>query len=264
MQAEAGVGWEVSLGDCLMGVPPKKLDLIYMDPPFSHESEDSYYGVGSTHEEYLSYMEARVSHLTRGLSDFNFVLHVNFRSSHYLKVLVDGVLGRGNFRNEIVWGWSGPSVAKRQLPRKHDVLLWWGVGDYAFNQPYQPYKEGFCFGSASSWGAGLADPKARKDALLSRGKPLEDWWVDIPALIRNESEKVGYATQKPAALLERVVSTLSREGGCVLDPMMGSGTTGVAALRCGRDFHGLDVSEEAFETAVARLKSAELPFWLRP
>jgi len=240
-----------------------KPGLIYMDPPYSCKSEDPYYGVGDTHEEYLSYIGERVEHLTRGLGDFNLILQVNFRSSHYLKVLVDGILGRENFRNEIVWGWSGPSVAKRHLPRKHDVLLWWGVGDYPFDQPFVPYQEGFSLGGSSSWGAALEDPAEHRRQLLARGKPLEDWWADLPALVRNESEKVGYATQKPLALLERVVATFSEEGGFVLDPMMGSGTTGVAALRCGRDFYGFDISETAFEKAVPRLKSAELPFWLR-
>lgn len=218
-----------------------------MDPPFGPVNEDVYFGVGEDLPEYLAYMKERVEHLTRGLTNFNFVLHVNWRASHYLKVEVDKVLGRKNFRNEITWVYSGPSVAGSHLPRKHDVLLWWGTGQYPFNPLRIPYKEGLSVGGVSSWHGDVLDAIVYKE----RGKLIEDWWADIPSLCRNEKEKLGYPTQKPAKLLNRVVSMFSNPGDLVLDPMMGSGTTGRAALSQGRRFLGCDLTDFAASRSLA-------------
>lgn len=147
--------WDLRYMDCLLLEVPTDTRLIYMDPPFGPVGEDTYFGVGENFHAYLSYMHARITHLTRGLKNYNFVLHVNWRSSHYPKCMVDGIVGREKFQNEIVWAYSSPSVAKRHLPRKHDVLLWWGVGDYPFNPLRVPYKEGFSVG-ASLRGPGMS------------------------------------------------------------------------------------------------------------
>ena len=230
-----------------------------MDPPFGPKNEDTYYGVGDNLEEFLAYIKERVLHLTKGRRDFNFVLQVDPKASHYLKVELDKVLGRENFQNEIIWGFSGPSVSKRHLPRKHGVVLWWGLGDYPYNPVRVPYKEGLSVGGKTSWAKGEADV----EGYLEKGKLLEDWWVDIPALVRNEKEKRGYATQKPVKLLERIVGMLSNKGGLVIDPMFGSGTTGLAALRLGRSFLGSDLNPEALKIAeqALRLEEKEVPFW---
>lgn len=248
---------EIFLGDCLTSlsqIPP--CDLIYLDPPFGPVGEDVYYGVGETFEEYLTYIVERVRHITQGQKDFNLVLHVDPKSSHYLKVEIDKIFGRENFRNEIAWCWTSPSVAKRHLPRKHGVLLWWGLGNYPFFQERVPYKS-LSVGGKNSWVGKEVDVQE----YLQRGKVLEDWWSDIRSIIHTAEEKRGWETQKPAKLLDRVVRMFSREGGLVLDPMMGSGTTGVSSLRCGRRFMGSDKSEEAFAIAGKALKEAELPFW---
>ncbi len=250
--------YQIHLGDCLEAlkdIPP--CDLIYMDPPFGPVGEDVYYGVGDTFEEYLDYRLERIKHVCSGQKDFNFVLHVDPKASHYLKVEVDKVLGRKNFQNEIVWAWSGPSNTKRHLPKKHGVLLWWGVGNYPYNPERVPHKGNLHVGGKSSWAGEEVDVQE----YLSRGKPLEDWWADIPPLIRNESEKRGWETQKPVRLLERVVKMFSREGSLVLDPFTGSGTTGIAALKCGRKFLGSDKSPEAVEISERALGEESLPFF---
>lgn len=255
------MSYQLFLGDCLESlkdIPP--CDLIYMDPPFGPVGEDVYYGVGDTFEDYIEYMLERIKHVCFGQKDFNFVLHVDPKASHYLKVEVDKILGRKNFQNEIVWAWSGPSNTKRHLPRKHGVLLWWGVGEYPFTQERIPHKGNLSVGGKSSWAGDAVEVDVQE--YLARGKPLEDWWVDIPPLIRGGSEKRGWETQKPRKLLERVVKMLSREGSLVLDPFMGSGTTGLAALNTGRRFLGSDKSEAALKIAGDALESLELPFWL--
>jgi len=251
------VDYDLFSGDCLgLALPP--CDLIYMDPPFGPVGEDVYYGVGKDLDEYLEYMLQRIQHVCTGQRDFNFILHVDPKASHYLKVGVDKILGRENFRNEIVWAWSGPSNTKRHLPRKHGVLLWWGVGAYPFTQERVPHKGTLSVGGSASWAGGGVDVQE----YLARGKPLEDWWTDIPPLIRGGAEKRGWETQKPLGLLERIVRMFSRVDSVVADPFMGSGTTGIAALSLGRKFVGADKNEEALKIATAALDSAELPFEL--
>jgi len=257
------ISWEVRHGDCLSLSWTAPADLVYMDPPYSFVGEDSYYGVGSSFDEFLEWVLARITHVLAGRSDFNFVLHLDDKASHYLKVEVDRLLGRGNFRNEIVWAWSGPSVAASRLPRKHNVLLWWGVGDYAYNPVRVPHKS-LSLGGSKSWLGDIPpeEVEAVREEILAKGKLLEDWWVDIPPLIRGGREKTGWPTQKPVALMERVVGMFSRPGSLVIDPMMGSGTTGVAALLSGRGFSGADLSKEALNLARPRLTEAEPPFFL--
>lgn len=218
--------------------------LIYMDPPYGPRGEDKYFGVGNDRQEYISYLDARIRHLTLGLTRFNFVLHMNWRYSHYAKVMVDGILGYGNFCNEIIWSYTGPSVAAHHLPRKHDVLLWWrmaagkeGPAAPPFNMPYVPYKSlGKATGSV--WG-GLSDVQHAE--LLARGKALPDVWTDIESLIRTSSSS-RYPTQKPIALLRRIVLMLSDAGDVVLDPMCGSGA--IAKVGEGRNYVLCDIAPD--------------------
>ena len=218
--------------------------LVYLDPPYGPEGEDTYFGVGKTPEEYLTYVLDRVK-VFKGLTDYNLVLHVDWKYSHYFKVRLDEMLGRENFRNEIVWCYSGPSVAKRHFPRKHDVLLWYGMGNYPYNPSYVPYHSSLKVGGGKAWSK---TPK-NEATYLARGKPVEDWWTDIPALVRNEKEKRQYPTQKPQALLDRIVLSLSNSGDLVVDPMMGSGTTLMSCLTHTRKFVGCDISQDAVDTA---------------
>ncbi len=221
--------------------------LIYMDSPYSCKKEDSYYGVGDTFEEYLEFMEDRLRHVC-ALDDFNIVLHVDPKASHYLKVILDKLLGRSSFINEIIWCYSGPSVAKYNLPRKHDVLLYYRIGNAPFNPQRIPYKA-LSAGGKTSW----CGEKLDVEKYLARGKLLEDWWTDIAALQRNEGEKVGYKTQKPLKLLKRIIALFSNENDLVFDPMCGSGTTGHAALNLKRRFVGCDIDPKAVEIAQKRL-----------
>jgi DNA modification methylase len=195
-------------------------------------------------------MKARLAAISKVLhpEGANVIIHLDFKAVHYIKVLADAIFGRDNFRNEIAWCYSSPSVAKSHLPRKHDTLLWYGIGDYPFNQPYTPYVGKLKVGGKTSWNA-----NANEADYLDKGKKLEDWWIDIPSLCRNEGEKLGWKTQKPLALLSRIVSTFSNEGDTVLDPFAGSGTTGEAARLHARAYVLMDESIEACEMMKERL-----------
>jgi DNA modification methylase len=242
--------------DCLEMTGITNVRLVYLDPPYSCRgtSEDIYYGVGETFEEYLDYMTARLRSIKTVLhpAGANVVLHLDQKASHYLKVRGDAIFGRDNFRNEIAWCYSSPSVAKRWLPKKHDSLLWWGVGDYPFNQVRVPYVGKLKVGGKTAW-----SPDKDTDEYLERGKLLEDWWSDIPSLCRNEGERKQtgkYPTQKPLALMKRVVEAFSNENDLVMDCFMGSGSLLEAALNLKRNAVGMDINPEAIELVKKRLE----------
>ena len=252
---------KIYTGDCLNVLSiPEHFDLLYLDPPFGPVGEDIYYGVGDSLEEYVDYVYERIIRICSKAKNYNVVVQLDPKASHYLKVKLDGFFGRRNFQNEIIWGWSAPSNNTRHLPRKHGVLLWWGMGKYVFNPIHVPYKaESLRVGGKTSWA------KETKDisTYLERGKLIEDWWTDIPPLVRNEAEKRGYATQKPIKLLERVVRMLSNPDGLVIDPMFGSGTTLLAAQNLGRQFIGSDKNPEAVAIAMGALEKDRPPFWIK-
>jgi DNA modification methylase len=232
--------------------PLSSVKLVYLDPPYGPESMDTYYGVGRNIDEFIDYLKQRLLRVKEFLAfDANVLVHVDDKLSHYIKVMMDEVFGFNNFRNEIIWCFSSPSAAKRHLPRKHQVILWYGLGDYPFNPERIPHRR-LHVGGNKSW-AQKRITQAQLDEYLRRGKPLFDWWDDIPYLCRNEEEKCGYPTQKPLALLKRIVKMFSNTGDIVVDPFMGSGTTVLAAHLCERHGVGFDISEDALKEANRRL-----------
>jgi len=235
--------------DCLdMNV--SDLSLVYLDPPYASVSEDRYYGIGKDINEYLDYMEARLTKIFSFMDKkaSNILLHADFKCVHYLKVRADAIFGRNNFQNEIIWCYTNPSSVKAHLPRKHDNILWYGIGDYAFNQEFVPYTGNLRVGGKTSWNSDV-----KLENYLDKGKKLEDYWTDIPALCRNESEKLGYPTQKPIKLMERIIKMFSNKGDLVCDPFCGSGSFLEAARLLERNFVGYDISLQACEIVKKRL-----------
>lgn len=246
--------YALHLGDCLDYQDSEQFSLIYLDPPYSCKGEDKYYGVGETFFDYLSYMYERLKHLrSLMLPDSNIVVHVDHKASGNIRVMMDSIFGRENFKNEIIWCFSSPSIAQRHLPRKHNNLFWYGFGNYPFNPERIPYKTKMNVGGKTAW----SKEKIPWEHYESKGKLLEDWWTDIPALCRNEGEKTGWATQKPIKLMRRVVGLWSNEGQRVLDPFMGSGSFVQAAAHMGRYAVGVDRNEKALEIAERRLDGEE-------
>lgn len=238
--------------DCI-SVDEKDISLIYTDPPYSSKQEDQFYGTGDTFEQYLEFMEARLSHLKKCLKPegSNILVHLDQKAVHYVKVMMDTIFGRKNFRNEIIWCYSSPSVATRWLPKKHDLILHFSVGEkYTFNQPFVPYTAKLTVGGKTAW-----NPDVKAEDYIDKGKRLEDWWVDVASLCRNEKERLGYKTQKPLKLMERIVNTFSNLGDKVYDPFCGSGSLLHAAAKLGRVPVGADISPEAIEITNRRLET---------
>lgn len=207
---------------------------------------------------YLSYMAERLAVMHRLLKPTSSLyLHCDPTASHYLKALMDCLFGPENFRNEIVWGYKGPSNAKRWFPRKHDIILFYGKTAsakfypdgvrVAYNRITGTGKNSLARGKRTP-----EEVQAIETTYAERGKLVEDYWSDIPgAGHMPKHERLGYPTQKPLALLERIIKASSKEGEIVFDPFCGCGTTMVAADKLSRKWIGIDISPHALEVLKA-------------
>ncbi|MDD9823050.1 MAG: site-specific DNA-methyltransferase [Gammaproteobacteria bacterium] len=207
---------------------------------------------------YLSYMAERLAMMKRVLKDTGSIyLHCDPTASHYLKTVMDCVFGAANFRNEIVWCYSSTSQAQRWYPKKHDIIFWYSKGDeWTFNADYIriPFSKPLVK-HGKTW---KSDSKAVLAKRTKKGKVAESWWSDVFPLNSMAKERLGYPTQKPLALLERVVKASSNENDIVLDPFCGCGTTAEAAYKLGRKLIGIDISPYAITRVCRdRLKHAE-------
>lgn len=203
---------------------------------------------------YLIYMAVRLIEMHRVLKDIGSIyLHCDPTASHYLKLLMDSIFGHGNFRNEIVWCYAGPSAAKRWFSRKHDIIFLYGKQEHVlFNQQYIQHKSGL-HNTGQVFGGKDGNNKQVR-SMENRGKAIEDYWLDIPSGGHiSKAERIGYPTQKPLALLERIIKASSNEGDLVLDPFCGCATTCVASERLNRQWVGIDVSEKAYDLVKMRL-----------
>ncbi|PCG14105.1 MULTISPECIES: DNA methyltransferase [Sphingomonas] len=206
---------------------------------------------------YLSMMAIRMIEIHRKLKETGSVfLHCDPTASHYLKLLLDAVFGARRYRNEIIWCYTGPgSPGMRQFMRKHDVIFWFNKGDsWTFNgdavrvahspKTRENYKPGLT-------GSGFV---GADHVIHERGKIPEDYWTY--AIAPRGREYLGYPTQKPVALLERIIAASSNEGDVVLDPFCGCGTAVHAAQKLGRQWIGIDVTHLAISLIEKRMQAA--------
>ena len=201
------------------------------------------YPDGSGMLSYLSYMAERIATMHRLVKCTGSIyLHCDPTASHYLKIIMDEVFGKSNFRNEIIWHYQTGGASKRHYAKKHDAILFYSKTDhYTFN-PQNVMME-----RAEKSLERAKNPKgARIDASDTTKLPV-NVWVDIQALNPMAKERLGYPTQKPLALLKRIVMASSNEGDLVLDPFCGCGTTIEAAHSLKRDWIGIDISAYAIE-----------------
>ncbi len=207
---------------------------------------------------YLSMMAPRLTELRRVLKPSgSLYLHCDPTASHYLKMLVDAVFGGRFFRNEIVWCYRKWSVAAGQFTRNHDIILFYTKSnERTFNNLFVPLSAG----TIKRWKgkkqqAAFAEDGRRlatSEGENSQGSPMPDWW-DISIINPNAVERLGYPTQKPEALLERIIKASSNPGDIVLDPFCGCGTAIAAAQKLGRRWIGIDITQAGIVVIKKRL-----------
>ena len=205
---------------------------------------------------YLAHLAPRLAEMHRLLKPTGSIyLHCDPSAGYYIRTLLDAIFGPKNFRNEIVWCYAGPSFVKRWFPRKHDTILFYAKSDEAFfDLPLAEHKSGL-HNKGTVFGKRDGDEAAVRKR-EAEGKSLEDWWTDIGAGGHMpRKERLGYPTQKPEALLRRILQASSREGDMVLDPYCGCGTTIHVAEQLGRNYMGVDITHYAIEIIEFRFRS---------
>jgi DNA modification methylase len=254
-----------------------RLNLIYADPPFftnrrypvrigrgedsrrpqEWQLADGYPDYWSNIDSYLDMLYPRLKLMYELLATTGTLyLHLDWHASAYARLLLDEIFGAERLLNEIVWIYHGPSPIRSAFNRKHDTILVYTKSEnYTFNvdevrQPYDP-KTVKTFASSRKAGFG-------KIPNLERGKVPEDWWY-FPVVARLHLERTGYPTQKPEALLERIILASSNRGECVADFFCGSGTTAIVAAKLGRQYIASDLSFRAVHTTRTRLITSGSP-----
>jgi site-specific DNA-methyltransferase (adenine-specific) len=252
----------------LTGLKSEQAALVYLDPPFltgrvHHDQktkEAAFDDRWTDKGEYLQHLFPRLQEIRRILAPYgSVVIHIDPKTSHYVKVMADEIFGEDSFMSEIIWRYRRWPSKTRNFQRIHDVLLRYVKNPNTasrWNQLYEP----LAASTLKTWGtkkqlAVVEDGKRTRSSsteVETKGVPLGDVW-DIGVIAPIAKERTGYPTQKPEALLERLVLALSNPGDLVLDPYAGSGTTLAVAARLNRRFLGIDNSELAIETCRKRL-----------
>jgi len=269
----------VILGDCLEVLSKfddQSIDLIYVDPPFFTQSiqtmrrkdsgvEASFHDSWPSIDAYLSWLHNRVAACHRVLKATGSIfVHCDWHASHRIRTMLDEVFGYPNFRNEIIWSYRRWTLASGYLQRSHNNIYFYAKSRAAkTNTLYEGYSPATNLDQIWQRRARDEQGKTVYDiengaavplGKAKRGVPMRDVW-DIPYLNPKARERLGYPTQKPVELLERIVELASNPGDMVLDPMVGSGTSLVAAKILGRSFVGIDISPAAVELSNKRLAS---------
>ena len=271
------LGWAIGrivLADnltVLASLPDDSIDLVYIDPPFNTGKRQTLrrlrtvadpdggdrtgFGgrryrtieLGSSsyldvHDDYLDFLEPRLVEIRRVLRPAgSLYLHLDYREVHYAKVLCDAVFGRDCFLNEVIWAYDYGARTKRRWPAKHDNIL-----------VYAKDPKGYFFDAEAVERIPYMAPGLVGPVKAARGKlPTDTWWQTI--VPPGGVERTGYPTQKPVAVLRRIVGASCPVGGLVADFFAGSGTAGAAALELGRRFLLVDSNPEAVTVMARRL-----------
>ncbi|HEX7544239.1 MAG TPA: site-specific DNA-methyltransferase [Candidatus Limnocylindrales bacterium] len=255
----------------LASLPDDSIDLVYVDPPFNTGKRQTLrrlrsvadpdggdrtgFGgrryrtieLGSSsyldvHDDYLDFLEPRLVEIRRVLRPAgSLYLHLDYREVHYARVLCDAVFGRDCFLNEVIWAYDYGARTKRRWPAKHDNIL-----------VYVKDPKGYFFDAEAVERIPYMAPGLVGPVKAARGKlPTDTWWQTI--VPPGGVERTGYPTQKPVAVLRRIVSASCPVGGLVADFFAGSGTAGAAALELGRRFLLVDSNPEAVTVMARRL-----------
>ena len=248
---------EIYSGDnlsTLKKLPKEKYELIYADPPYGtgkiYSDKKGKFSDFLTEEKFIDWIEPRLREIHRVMStNGSFFIHMDYREIHYVKVLCDKIFGRKSFINEIIWQYDFGARQKSKWSTKHDTILWYAKDpkNYIFNLDKVDL--------IPKLAPGLPVSKNRKNPNM---KTLTDvWWNTI--VPTNGKERTGYPTQKPLAILERIVKVHSHPGMELLDPFAGSGSFGEAGLKFKRNVTLIDENPEAINVMEARLERFGVP-----
>jgi site-specific DNA-methyltransferase (adenine-specific) len=264
----------------LQSLPPESVDLIYIDPPFNTGKTQARTQIKTVRAEaggdrtgfagrryetikvgqkayadlfddYLAFLEPRLAQARRVLKPHgSLYFHIDYREAHYCKILLDAIFGRASFLNEIIWAYDYGARTRRKWPAKHDTIFWYAKDPAHYTFRYEdldriPYMA-----------PGLVGPEK-----AARGKtPTDVWWNTI--VPTNGREKTGYPTQKPLAILNRIVRASSNPGDLVMDFFAGSGTLGASCLELGRRFLLVDNNPQAIEVMRRRFAAVANVEWV--
>jgi len=268
---------QILLGDCLTVLDKLELntvDLVYLDPPFFTQREQrlvtrdglkeySFVDSWNNITEYREYIKLRIKKCRQALRDTGSIfLHCDRSASHHLRLVLDEVFGAENFQSEIIWSYRRWSNAKKGLLNTHQVIFFYSkTNNFKFNQMYDDYSPTTNIDQIlqervrdERGKAAYKTDENGNNVLVKdkKGVPLSDVW-QIPYLNPKATERVGYPTQKPIHLLERIILLVTNEGDTVLDPFCGSGTTLVASKLLNRSYIGIDQQNDAVELANQRI-----------
>jgi len=216
-------------------IPDSYIDLIYCDILYGTGRKfDDFQDLKPDRQIIEDFYIPRMKEMHRILKNTGSIyLQMDYRISHWIRVIMDNIFGYENFKNEIIWKYGLGGSGNREFAKKHDNILFYTKSkDYIFILQYE---------------------HATSNAMKGKMKKMTDIW-DVPALNNMAKERVGYDTQKPKALLERIIKASSNEGDIVADFFCGSGTTGVVAKELGRNYIMCDINPKAIEISEQRLK----------
>jgi len=191
---------------------------------------------------FIDWLRPRIKECHRVLKPTGSIyLHMDWHAVHYAKVMMDEIFGYDNFKNEVLWCYYGGGITKRMFKRKHDTILFYSKGDdYTFNPQYKAKK---------------SSKEYKKGVKIKNPPVYEDWWSDIPSrgTATQSKEWLGYDTQKPEKLLERIIEASSNPGDVVLDPFCGCGTAIAVSEKLGRKWIGIDIEPLSCTVMATRL-----------
>jgi len=268
----------VFLGDCrcvIQDIASESIDMIYLDPPFftqrvhnqktrSNDFKFSFEDCWNSIDHYILFMKERLVECRRVLKKSGSIfLHCDKNASHHLRIVLDSVFGVSNFKNEIIWTYKRWTNSKSALQSQHQTIYFYGKTPACkFNTLYTDYS------AATNVDQILQSRKRDSNGKSAyetdhngnivwgkekKGVALGDVW-EIPYLNPKANERLGYPTQKPILLLERIIEISTDKNDIVLDPFCGSGTTLVAAALLNRQYIGIDISEDAYLMTKKRLE----------
>lgn len=249
-------------------IPDECIDLIYIDPPFFSNRdyaiiwgdeaeirsfEDTWEG---GIESYIAWMDPRIREIRRVLKkDGSLYVHCDWHASHRLRRLLDDIMGIKNFQNEIIWYYRGGGISKRRFARRHDNIYLYGRSPTMRFYPDDvrlPYAEATVERFAHFIGNVRGERNFGQQELHPEGKHPDDVWL-IQPIAPSAKERLGFPTQKPERLMERIINASSQEGDLVLDCFCGCGTTLAVAQKLNRRWIGVDISYTAIELVKERM-----------